>query len=86
MVAGIRPRRVSVNPNFAVSAAATVSQTHISPRPPPKASPWMRPINGLGMVFSVCSIIANFRASRMRVSAIGGDLGLHPGKVAAGAE
>ena len=68
ILAGIRPSRVSVKPNFAPSIATTTSQTDISPKPPPKALPCTRPISGLGKVSSADSIAASLALSRRRVA------------------
>ena len=68
MVAGIRPSRVSVSPNWASLVAIATSHTQAIPTPPPKAPLWMRPIKGSGISFRARSIKASFRASTILVS------------------
>src|SRR5262245_40299826 len=48
ITAGAIPRRTSVNPNSAVSAAITTSQQATSPIPPPRQAPFTRAIVGIG--------------------------------------
>ena len=69
MVAGIRPSRVSVRPNFAPSAPIATSQTDSMPTPPPKALPWQRAISGFGNSVIAFSIPASAAAPARRVAA-----------------
>ena len=59
MVAGIRPRRVSVNPNVASGTVTATSAHATSPEPPPSAGPFTWAITARGQA----SIVSNrFRA------------------------